>query len=463
MVNGSTVRGERGHAGGARPSAPRTQPPATAVLSSAADHENGPPRVNVDWGRLRAVVIESDDWGLCAWVPDAQARLVLSDTPSFRGPAGRRYGGSTLESASDLRQLCDTLATFQGGDGFRPVWQANTIVSAPDYSAMRPPRFLVDALPLVDLPATPSRWARPGLWEEVRRGIGAGLWWPELHGLHHLPEHAWLTALRNGANDARHAFEQQSPVCAAVEASSEYDPTEPPLTRDRNLTLATERFAHLFGRAPASLCPPDYRWDARLESQAERLGIAAIQGSSEQHGARFPQLRRLWHRLHWPRFSGRKLYLPPRIAFEPRAGDARTGVAAAARAVRDAWRRGQPAVLSTHRVNYAHLDADASAAGRAALRDLLQQLCAEKAVFLTDAEVIQLVSGGWSKRELGDRGTLLRYHAVPGAAIRFAVPSGVRGARFAETRDDGARIEVAGGQAEVRVKAGNHRIEWSRA
>ncbi|MEO5618435.1 MAG: hypothetical protein ABIS67_11730 [Candidatus Eisenbacteria bacterium] len=419
--------------------------------------------MNLDWSRLRAVVIESDDWGLCAWVPDVQARLVLGDTSSFRGPAGRRYGGSTLESAADVRQLYDTLTAFQGADGFRPVWQANTIVSSPNYAAMRPPLFEMDALPLVNLPATPSRWTRPGMWEEVRRACASGLWWPELHGLHHLPEAAWLAALRLGAADARRAFEQQSPVCVAVEAGSEYDPAEPPLVRDRNLTLATECFTHLFGRPPASLCPPDYRWDDRLETQAERLGIAAIQGKSEQHGARMPRLRRLWHRHRWPRFGGRKLYLPPRIAFEPRAGDARTGVAAAHRAVLQAWRRGQPAVLSTHRVNYAHLDADASAAGCAALRDLLQRLCADRAVFLTDSEVTQLVTGGWSRRDLGERGMLLRYHGVPGEAIRFAVPSGVRGARFAETRDDGARIEVTGGQAEVRVNVGEHRIEWSRA
>jgi len=418
--------------------------------------------VNLDWSRLRAVVFESDDWGLCAWVPDLQARRVLEGTPAYRSPAGRRYGGSTLESAADVRHLCDTLASFQGADGNLPVWQANTVVAAPDYAAMRPPRFEEEPLPLVGLPDTPSRWSRPGMWEEVRRASAMGLWWAELHGLHHLPESAWLGALRRGADDARRAFEQQSPVCAAVEAASEYDPTEPAITRDRNLTLAFERFAHLFGRPPASLCPPDYRWDDRLETEAERLGIAALQGKSEQHGARLPRLRRLWHQRRWPRFGGRRLYLPPRIAFEPLAGDARTGVAAAHRAAREAWGRGQPAIVSSHRVNYAHLDADASATGRAALRDLLERLCADRAVFLTDAEVTQLVTGGWSRRDLGDRTTLLRYHGVPGEAARIPAPAGARSGHFAATGDDGARIEVSEGRAEVRVNVGTHRIEWSR-
>ena len=124
-------------------------------------------RVNLDWGRLRAVVLESDDWGLCAWVPDPQAQRVLADTPVFRSPAGRRYGGSTLESAEDVRALAATLSEFRGRDGFPPVWQANMVVAAPDYARLHPPGFECEALPLVDLPRTPSRWERPRMWLDV--------------------------------------------------------------------------------------------------------------------------------------------------------------------------------------------------------------------------------------------------------------------------------------------------------
>ena len=89
--------------------------------------------------------------------------------------------------------------------------------------------------------------------------------------------------------------------------------------------------------------------------------------------------------------------MPPRIAFEPR-GEAvpgsRLGAARTRAAVRAAWGRGQPAVVSSHRHNYAHLDPAWSEAGRAALRDLLRGLCEDGAVFLTDAKVCELVAGG---------------------------------------------------------------------
>jgi len=372
--------------------------------------------VNLDWARLRAVVLESDDWGLCAWAPDREAWTALAGTPAFRSPAGGRYGGSTLESAADVKALADLLLEHRGGDGVPPVWQANTVMANPDYARLATSAREARALPLVELPATPPRWARPGLWDDVRRACEAGVWWIELHGLHHLPENAWLSALRRGDDDARRALEQQSPVCSAVEASGEYDPQEPAETRRRNLERAVARFHALTGRAPRSFCPPDYRWDESLETEAERLGVTTFQGKAEQAGHAWPRLRRLLVGLRWPHARGARFYMPPRIAFEPCGGGearARSAVEDALRAVRAAWKRARPAVLSSHRLNYAHLDPEWSARGRRALHALLGALGREGATFLTDAEVRALAEHGRSAREVGAR--LLERSCVAGA------------------------------------------------
>lgn len=421
--------------------------------------------MNLDWTRLRAVVLESDDWGLCAWSPDEQGWRALADQPVFRSPGGRRYAGSTLERAEDVRQMAALLGEFRGGDGFPPVWQANTILAAPDYAKLLPPAFEADTLPLIELPAAPSRWQRPRLWEELTLARMAGIWWPELHGLHHLPAHAWLAALRRGDSDARRAFEHQSPVCAAVDGSGEYAPAEPAEWRTRDLEIAVARFRQLFGRLPASLCPPDYRWDERLERDAERLGVTAFQGKGEQLGHAFPRVRRLLLRYRWPHVQGARFYLPPRIAFEPHGHGAgsRVGAPAAHRAAREAWQRGQPAVISTHRVNYVHLDAAAADAGRAQLRDLLQRLVGDNAVFVTDHEVRQLQERAWSLREIGERGVLIRYCGVPREPVRFPAPAGVTGVEFREGRD-GTSVEarVDRGEVEARLNDGEYLLEWQR-
>jgi len=419
----------------------------------------------VDWARLRAVVIESDDWGLCAWVPDENAYRALADSPAWRSPVGRIYGRSTLESANDIARLAEILLGFRGGDGFPPVWQANTIMAAPDYDRLAPPLFEVEELPLVTLPDTPSRWSRPGLWEAVQEARNSGAWWPELHGLHHVPATAWLTALRRGVADARRAHEQQCLVCAGVEASAEYDRSEPEPQRTRSLGLAVDRFQALFGRRPESLCPPDYRWDETLERDAERLGVTTIQGKGEQ-AVSFPRLRRLVRQIGGIERSGKRFYMPPRIAFEPRgsaSASARLGPERAHRNVRGAWGRGQPAVVSTHRVNFAHLDEGWSEKGRAALGDLLQRLAADSAIFLTDAEVRSLEERGWSARPIGDRGALVRCYATSRPAVRFSPPAGVASVNVLEGRGPGASVRLEDGDVVAELDRGEYLLEWGRA
>ncbi len=410
--------------------------------------------MNLDWHKLKAVVLESDDWGLCAWCPDEQAARVLADTPVFRSEVGRVYGRSTLESAEDVRQLSELLIEFRGGDGYPPVWQANTVMAAPDYARLQSPFPQAEDMPVVTVPDAPSRWQRPGLWKQVAAARDRGVWWPELHGLTHLPETAWRAALDRGAADARRAFEQQSPVCEAVQSSGEYDAAEPLDRRRRGLERA------LF-------CPPDYRWDDRFEREAEALGVVTWQGRAERVGGVLPTARRVMRRMQGATTRGARYYLPARIAFEPRGSAApasRLGSAATRRAVHAAWHRGQPAIVSTHRHNYAHLDSAWAEAGRAALRELLRTLCDDGATFLTDAEVRSLDLHGHSVRPIGARGALVRFYGVPGEAIRFALPEGADGAAVHDGRErDVHGLHVEGGEVEARLNVGEYLIEWRSA
>jgi hypothetical protein len=423
----------------------------------------------VDWRRLQAVVLESDDWGLCAWVPDDAAHRALAGTPAFRTPAGRIYGRSTLEHAADVTRLAATLLEFRGRDGQAPVWQANTVMASPDYARLAPP-FAGDRLPLLRDPAYPSRWERPGLREAIEHGREAGVWWPELHGLLHLPESAWLTALRSGARDALAAHAEQCFVCGAVEASAEYDPSEPSPLRRRALAQAVAWFRERFGRTPSSLIAPDYRWDDQLEADAEAEGITIFQGRSEQMGRPLRRIRHVLARRRWPRGSGRRFDLPPRIAFEPRgdvSGPARLGAARARRAAHAAWERGMPAVVSSHRVNYANLDPAWSAAGRRALADLLRALAGDGAIFLTDAEVCSLDRNGWSLRPLGARGSLLRHHGAGRSRVRFPAPAGASGGTLHGAAGSGAgagaTIAIAAGEASVEIEPGDYLVAWAGA
>jgi hypothetical protein len=423
--------------------------------------------VTLDWRHLKAVVLESDDWGLCAWVPDEQAYQALAGTPAFRNPAAHAYGRSTLETAEDVTRLAAVLLEFRGRDGRPPVWQANTVMATPDFARLEPPRFECTTLPLVHYPEVPPRWRRPGMWGAVQRALDAGVWWPELHGLVHLPQTAWLEALRAGAPDALRAHAHQCFVCAAVEASAEYDPGEPADVRSCALARAVEHFRERFGRAPGSMCAPDYRWDERLEADAEALGVTIVQGRSEQMGHRFRRLRHAFGRLRWRGSRGRRFDMPPRVAFEPRgdlASGSRLGAAAAHWRIRAAWGRRQPAVVSSHRLNYAHLDPAWAEAGRDALRDLLGRLARDGAIFLTDTEARSLHERAWSLRALTDRTALLRYYGAPRSRVRIPAPAGAVGATLREAREEpGAapgHLAIEAGEMVTELGPGEYVIDW---
>jgi hypothetical protein len=163
--------------------------------------------------------------------------------------------------------------------------------------------------------------------------------------------------------------------------------------------------------------------------------------------------------------------MPARIAFEPRgdgASGSRLGASAAHRRARAAWGLGQPAVISSHRLNYAHLDPAWPDAGRAALRDLLALLAREGAIFLTDAEVRSLHERAWSLRALAGRTALLRYCGVARARVRIPAPTGTTGVTLIEARGADAprlAIEAGGAAAELVAELGPGEcvIEWTGA
>src|SRR5262249_22637260 len=90
------------------------------------------PRVNLDWHRLRAVVLESDDWGLCAWVPDDRAHRALANQPAFRTEAARRCAWRTRGCPGEGRARGAGLLGGRGGEASPPVGRATTGAATPD-------------------------------------------------------------------------------------------------------------------------------------------------------------------------------------------------------------------------------------------------------------------------------------------------------------------------------------------
>ena len=136
------------------------------------------------------------------------------------------------------------------------------------------------------------------------------------------------------------------------------------------------------------------------------------------------------------------------------------GAAAAHAAARAAWSRGQPAVVSTHRVSYAHLDGAWSEAGRAALRDLLGRLMGDNALFLTDAGCgASSITDGRRARS-GCRARWSAATAHPRRGELLAVPPGTDHVAVREGCARGRPLSIENGHAVAWLTPGEYLVEW---
>ena len=130
-------------------------------------------------------------------------------------------------------------------------------------------------------------------------------------------------------------------------------------------------------------------------------------------------LHRTWAR--WTRHD--RVYLDRNCIFEPvQQDDPRRITRVAVAAVREAWRRNEPAVLEAHRINFSHLDPRVEELGRTELSRLLSELESDGPVFLVDAELAGLQRRGTSWAVRGDAIVIRnfsrsrRFVVVPAAA-----------------------------------------------
>jgi hypothetical protein len=359
-----------------------------------------------DWRGARAVAVHSDDWGLAGYAPDAATAAALDLAALRPGHFPAAYLASTLESAGDVDRLADLLAAHRGRDGLPPVFQPNYILGSQTYEpadAAAPWRTRL-------LPELPPLYARPGLWQAVDRARRLGVWSPELHGLWHYDPALRRAAVAAEPSAARAAADGVLLFPDAARAC-ELGAWRDAASLDAELATALDVFAGLFGERPSSVIAPDYRWSGRDEARWLRAGIRGVQAKREQRRTRvggWPcRLGKVLDRGRSKAWDRDRVYIERNVRLETaQLPDAATAAARCLAGVRSAWASGRPAVIETHRLNYAHLDPVVAETGRTALDRVLADLEAAppalRPLYLADREIVALERRGVSARRAGD-------------------------------------------------------------
>ena len=354
----------------------------------------------VDWGQLRAVAFESDDWGLAGFVPSGDVwnghqRDILSP-----GNFPDVYWESTLEDSLMVSQLCGIMAAKVGADGLPAVFQPNYVMSSLSYEK-EPSGWVWRRY---DLPLLPPVYERSGMWKAVQQGIESGVWYPEFHATwHYDPRLRLESSLKT--DFSRQMAEAGVTLFPGSEKARELSPRRPITDLKAELIQSQITFTEVFQRPMGAIIAPDYTWDDRVEKMWQELGVLVIQGKREQRDPTLPGgllgrgqklFKRKWALLAHPQ----RVYLERNCRLEPvQSQQPLATVMSCTEDTRKAWSLGQPAIVETHRINYSHDDPEIVQLGQSSLVHYLDAICDDPEklpVFMVDAEIAQLQKRGVS-------------------------------------------------------------------
>ena len=358
----------------------------------------------VDWRELKAGVFESDDWGLAGFVPRADVWLNCQRSDLNPGRFPEVYWNSTLEDSLMVSQLSGIMASVVGRDGLTAVFQPNYVLSSLSYEKT-PSGF---AWKRYNWPQLPPLYQRPGLAKAVNQAREQGLWYPEFHATwHYDPGMRFAKALSTDL--ARGLTLKGVTLFPESEKARELGPWRSLSDLAAELKESLSNFENAFDRPAGSIIAPDYTWDGRIEKMWQGFGLKVIQAKREQRNSilRSGQMGRLekfvLRKLDFLR-HGNRVYLDRNCRLEPvQSPDAPLVVRNCLEETRCAWRSGKPAIVETHRVNFAHSDPRVVAMGQRSIQQYLDSICANPSalpVFLVDSEVAQLNCTGvsWVRR-----------------------------------------------------------------
>ena len=311
--------------------------------------------------RQNVVVFESDDWGMIrTHSKDSLSRLKSKGYP-VEGCSYNRL--DSIERNQDVRGLLEVLDKHKGANKKPAKFTLNNVVANPQFEKIQESRFeqyfyqpFMETLK--EYPETDSVMAL------YHQGLKDGLLQMQFHGREHVNINRWMGALNVGDERFLDAFQERQFTVAGQGRTSgrkDYLDTfgrayEHEYESEKSIIQSgLKLFEEIWGFKSKSFIAPCYTWSSEIESILKAGGVRYIQGT---HVQRIPvkglELK-IKKKYHW---QGRKnssglRSIVRNVMFEPAEHHSNPVVVDQAMAQIDNvfyWK--QPAVISSHRVNY---------------------------------------------------------------------------------------------------------------
>ena len=366
----------------------------------------------IDWKKYPSVVFESDDWGACQTVKNAEHAKLVGKL-NFELYGHEKEFTSTLETVEDLQELFDVLNTFKGADGLPASFTAFTCLSNPDFEKIKKSDYSEYHEIGIDK-GFPAGWERGDILGKMKDGIKTGVWAPEYHTtLHHVSPIVLMELLRSNTKEGeifRALFDSGSFLLG--EHIPEYDGAD--ITEQFNMVKrGMEYFKNAFGFMPQSAVTSD----AYPETEAVWAinGIRTIQLKTAQLNDDTVTVYQTkpWNNQEFYAEMGQYnpmldvVYLGRNVFFE---GFKQHPASEIIEVIEKRTNSGKPAIISTHRCHYTSIDDKYKEESLNELKELLKLIEANKKFCcLTTSEVGQLYRYGCSLRTFGDKNIIRVY------------------------------------------------------
>jgi hypothetical protein len=309
----------------------------------------------------RIIIIESDDWGSIRMPSKKIYECSLKRGLKVDEDPYSRY--DSLASEDDLIFLFDLLSKFKDQNSNSPIITANVMMANPDFEAIRSSCFEKYKYELFTetLKSYPRHTKSFFLWME---GLRNNLFYPQLHGREHLNVLKWMNALKKGNPELLLAFNYRMltlPIIATSDNMNayldalEFDSKEEIATHGEIIRDAAALFHNVFGYNSKSIIAPCYIWSHEHEKLFKENGIEYIQGISYQYEPQvIPGTLEYRKRFHCTgeKNQFKQRYLVRNAFFEPSLNPTFDWVGNCLNRIEIAFRWHNPAIISSHRINF---------------------------------------------------------------------------------------------------------------
>ncbi len=309
------------------------------------------------------LVIESDDWGSIRMPSKEVYDILLKKGVNVGKSNYTKY--DCLESNQDLENIFETLSSVKDANGKSAVITANALVANPDFGKIAKADkkdYFFESLADTYL-SYPNHDRVLKMWKDI--GIKENLLYPQFHGREHFNVNKWMRAINADITQENIAFENRVLLGISDKnieknirnrfqymAALEYDTEADKIEVERITAEGLAMFKDTFGFASTSFVATAAVRGDHIDKVLSENGVKFHQGGQQLVPLGNGQIKKV--NKYWgDKNNYGQTYWRRNATFEPSRNQDADSVDSCLAEIEIAFRFGKPAVINTHRVNFA--------------------------------------------------------------------------------------------------------------